>query len=100
MNGWLMSQLSNNHLNLALDLAMLCAGSIRAKNVINILLTNVVDAVVGSISYNLFRLASFFVSIQTLIHLLALISFLSRIFHMTLTTTVFFSMSMGIRHKP
>ncbi|XP_057956681.1 ammonium transporter 1 member 3-like [Malania oleifera] len=37
--------------------AMLCAGSVRAKNAMNIMLTNVVDAVVGSISYYLFGFA-------------------------------------------
>lgn len=37
--------------------AMLCAGSVRAKNALNIMLTNVVDAVVGSISYFLFGFA-------------------------------------------
>ncbi|KAG9453982.1 hypothetical protein H6P81_006886 [Aristolochia fimbriata] len=37
-----------------LGFAMLCAGSVRAKNALNIMLTNVVDAVVGSISYYLF----------------------------------------------
>lgn len=36
---------------------MLCAGSVRAKNALNIMLTNVVDAVVGSISYYLFGFA-------------------------------------------
>lgn len=40
-----------------LGFAMLCAGSVRAKNAMNILLTNVVDAVVGSISYYLFGFA-------------------------------------------
>lgn len=37
--------------------AMLCAGSVRAKNAMNIMLTNVVDAVVGSISFYLFGFA-------------------------------------------
>ncbi|KAK4275174.1 hypothetical protein QN277_018303 [Acacia crassicarpa] len=37
--------------------AMLCAGSVRAKNAVNIMLTNVVDAVVGSISFYLFGFA-------------------------------------------
>ncbi|MCD7446647.1 hypothetical protein HAX54_013322 [Datura stramonium] len=36
---------------------MLCAGSVRAKNAMNIMLTNVVDAVVGSLSYYLFGFA-------------------------------------------
>ncbi|KAL3655295.1 Thioredoxin amt13 [Castilleja foliolosa] len=40
-----------------LGFAMLCAGSVRAKNAMNILLTNVVDAVVGSLSYFLFGFA-------------------------------------------
>ncbi|CAM8975483.1 unnamed protein product [Rhodiola kirilowii] len=40
-----------------LGFAMLCAGSVRAKNAMNILLTNVVDAVVGSLSYYLFGFA-------------------------------------------
>ncbi|KAJ7964173.1 Ammonium transporter [Quillaja saponaria] len=40
-----------------LGFAMLCAGSVRAKNAMNIMLTNVVDAVVGSISFYLFGFA-------------------------------------------
>ncbi|KAI3912160.1 hypothetical protein MKW92_037369 [Papaver armeniacum] len=40
-----------------LGFAMLCAGSVRAKNTMNIMLTNVVDAVVGSLSYFLFGFA-------------------------------------------
>ncbi|XP_021720692.1 ammonium transporter 1 member 3-like isoform X3 [Chenopodium quinoa] len=40
-----------------LGFAMLCAGSVRAKNAMNIMLTNVVDAVVGSLSYYLFGFA-------------------------------------------
>ncbi|KAK9279302.1 hypothetical protein L1049_012981 [Liquidambar formosana] len=40
-----------------LGFAMLCAGSVRAKNAMNIMLSNVVDAVVGSISYYLFGFA-------------------------------------------
>lgn len=40
-----------------LGFAMLCAGSVRAKNVMNIMLSNVVDAAVGSISYYLFGFA-------------------------------------------
>ncbi|XP_020222033.1 ammonium transporter 1 member 3-like [Cajanus cajan] len=37
--------------------AMICTGSVRAKNAMNIMLTNVVDAVVGSISFYLFGFA-------------------------------------------
>ncbi|MCO5556438.1 hypothetical protein L7F22_009987 [Adiantum nelumboides] len=37
-----------------LGFAMLCAGSVRAKNTMNIMLTNVLDAASGSISYFLF----------------------------------------------
>ncbi|GER27151.1 ammonium transporter 1 [Striga asiatica] len=40
-----------------LGFAMLCAGSVRAKNAMNIMLTNVVDAVIGSLSYFLFGFA-------------------------------------------
>ncbi|KAM1341586.1 hypothetical protein ACFX2F_006019 [Malus domestica] len=40
-----------------LGFAMLCAGSVQAKNAMNIMLTNVVDAVVGSLSYYLFGFA-------------------------------------------
>lgn len=40
-----------------LGFAMLCAGSVRAKNAMNIMLTNVVDAVVGTVSYYLFGFA-------------------------------------------
>ncbi|KAM3306113.1 ammonium transporter 1 member 3 [Capsicum chacoense] len=40
-----------------LGFSMLCAGSVRAKNAMNIMLTNVVDAVVGSLSYYLFGFA-------------------------------------------
>ncbi|WOG89087.1 hypothetical protein DCAR_0208323 [Daucus carota subsp. sativus] len=40
-----------------LGFAMLCAGSVRAKNAMNIMLTNVVDAAVGSLSYYLFGFA-------------------------------------------
>ncbi|KAL5580758.1 hypothetical protein UlMin_013200 [Ulmus minor] len=40
-----------------LGFAMLCAGSVRAKNALNIMLTNVVDAVVGSLSFYLFGFA-------------------------------------------
>ncbi|KAJ4769934.1 Ammonium transporter [Rhynchospora pubera] len=37
--------------------AMLCAGSVRAKSTLNIMLTNVADAVIGAISYYLFGFA-------------------------------------------
>lgn len=37
--------------------AMLCAGSVRSKNAVNIMLTNVVDAVVGTLSFYLFGFA-------------------------------------------
>lgn len=40
-----------------LGFAMLCAGSVRAKNTLNIMLTNVLDAASGSISYYLFGFA-------------------------------------------
>ncbi|KAK1306026.1 Ammonium transporter 1 member 3 [Acorus calamus] len=40
-----------------LGFSMLCADSVRAKNAMNIMLTNVVDAVVGSLSYYLFGFA-------------------------------------------
>ncbi|ERN09780.1 hypothetical protein AMTRI_Chr08g201920 [Amborella trichopoda] len=40
-----------------LGFAMLCAGSVRAKNTMNIMLSNVIDAVVGSLSYYLFGFA-------------------------------------------
>ncbi|CAD5172505.1 ammonium transporter 1 member 3-like [Musa acuminata AAA Group] len=40
-----------------LGFAMLCAGSVRAKNALNVMLTNVVDAVVGTVSYYLFGFA-------------------------------------------
>lgn len=40
-----------------LGFAMLCAGSVHAKNTLNIMLTNVLDAVVGTISYYLFGFA-------------------------------------------
>ncbi|KAK4368446.1 hypothetical protein RND71_012238 [Anisodus tanguticus] len=42
-----------------LGFAMLCSGSVTAKNALNIMLTNVVDAVVGSLSYYLFGLSFF-----------------------------------------
>ncbi|KAF8397300.1 hypothetical protein HHK36_016213 [Tetracentron sinense] len=44
-----------------LGFAMLCAGPVRAKNAMNIMLTNVIDAVVGSVSYYLFGFAFAFV---------------------------------------
>lgn len=40
-----------------LGFAMLCAGSVRAKNTLNIMLTNVLDAASGAISYYLFGFA-------------------------------------------
>ncbi|CAN6443041.1 unnamed protein product [Victoria cruziana] len=40
-----------------LGFAMLCAGSVRAKNTINIMLSNVIDAAVGSLSYYLLGFA-------------------------------------------
>ncbi|KAK6915304.1 Ammonium transporter AmtB-like domain [Dillenia turbinata] len=40
-----------------LGFAMLCAGSVRAKNTMNIMLTNVLDAAAGGISYYLFGFA-------------------------------------------
>lgn len=40
-----------------LGFAMLCAGSVRAKNTMNIMLTNVLDAAAGGISYYLFGYA-------------------------------------------
>ncbi|KMZ69380.1 Ammonium transporter 1 member 3 [Zostera marina] len=40
-----------------LGFAMLCAGSVRSKNTMNILLTNVLDAAIGSIFYYLFGYA-------------------------------------------
>lgn len=40
-----------------LGFAMLCAGSVRAKNTMNIMLTNVLDAATGGISYYLFGYA-------------------------------------------
>ncbi|KAL5580759.1 hypothetical protein UlMin_013201 [Ulmus minor] len=40
-----------------LGFAMLCAGSVRAKNATNVMLTNIVDAVVGSLSFFLFGFA-------------------------------------------
>ncbi|EFJ38422.1 hypothetical protein SELMODRAFT_163770 [Selaginella moellendorffii] len=40
-----------------LGFAMLCAGSVRAKNTMNIMLTNVLDAACGGISYYLFGFA-------------------------------------------
>ena len=40
-----------------LGFAMLCAGSVRAKNTTNIMLTNVLDAAAGGLSYYLFGFA-------------------------------------------
>lgn len=40
--------------SMQLGFAMLCAGSVRAKNTMNIMLTNVLDAASGGISYYLF----------------------------------------------
>ncbi|KAH7278107.1 hypothetical protein KP509_38G024700 [Ceratopteris richardii] len=40
-----------------LGFAMLCAGSVRAKNTSNIMLTNVLDAAIGGLSYYLFGFA-------------------------------------------
>ncbi|EOY10825.1 Ammonium transporter 1,2 [Theobroma cacao] len=40
-----------------LGFAMLCAGSVRAKNIMNIMLTNVLDAAAGALSYYLFGFA-------------------------------------------
>nr|WFG70348.1 AMT1.1 [Azolla pinnata] len=40
-----------------LGFAMLCAGSVRAKNTMNIMLTNVLDAASGGLSYYLFGFA-------------------------------------------
>ena len=40
-----------------LDFAMLCAGSVQAKNSVNIMLTNVLDAAVGALFYYLFGFA-------------------------------------------
>ncbi|XVF57050.1 hypothetical protein PTKIN_Ptkin06aG0172100 [Pterospermum kingtungense] len=42
---------------LQLVFAMLCAGSVRAKNTMNIMLTNVLDATAGALSYYLFGFA-------------------------------------------
>ncbi|CAO2831962.1 unnamed protein product [Amaranthus hypochondriacus] len=43
--------------SMQLGFAMLCAGSVRAKNTMNIMLTNVLDAAAGAISYYLFGFA-------------------------------------------
>lgn len=40
-----------------LGFAMLCAGSVRAKNTMNIMLTNVLDAAAGALSYYIFGFA-------------------------------------------
>ncbi|EXB93137.1 Ammonium transporter 1 member 2 [Morus notabilis] len=43
--------------SMQLGFAMLCAGSVRAKNSMNIMLTNVLDAAAGGLSYYLFGFA-------------------------------------------
>lgn len=43
--------------SMQLGFAMLCAGSVRAKNTMNIMLTNVLDAACGGISYYVFGFA-------------------------------------------
>ncbi|KAK4436065.1 Ammonium transporter 1 member 2 [Sesamum alatum] len=43
--------------SMQLGFAMLCAGSVRAKNTMNIMLTNVLDAAAGGLSYYLFGYA-------------------------------------------
>lgn len=43
--------------SMQIGFAMLCAGFVRAKNALNILLTNVLDAAAGGISYYLFGFA-------------------------------------------
>ncbi|XP_061342593.1 uncharacterized protein LOC133288789 [Gastrolobium bilobum] len=43
--------------SMQLGFAMLCAGSVRAKNTMNIMLTNVLDAAAGGLSYYLFGFA-------------------------------------------
>lgn len=43
--------------SMQLGFAMLCAGSVRAKNTVNIMLTNVLDAAAGGIFYYLFGFA-------------------------------------------
>ncbi|BBN18768.1 ammonium transporter, Amt family [Marchantia polymorpha subsp. ruderalis] len=40
--------------SMQIGFAMLCAGSVRAKNTMNVMLTNVVDAAAGAISFYLF----------------------------------------------
>ncbi|KAJ7525879.1 hypothetical protein O6H91_17G071600 [Diphasiastrum complanatum] len=48
-----------------LGFAMLCAGSVRAKNTMNIMLTNVMDAATGGIFYYLFGFAFAFARAST-----------------------------------
>ncbi|PPR91862.1 hypothetical protein GOBAR_AA28818 [Gossypium barbadense] len=43
--------------SMQLGFAMLCAGSVRAKNTMNIMLTNVLDAAIGGLFYYLFGFA-------------------------------------------
>lgn len=43
--------------SMQLGFAMLCAGSVRAKNTMNIMLTNVIDAAIGGVFYYLFGFA-------------------------------------------
>ncbi|KAE8668786.1 Ammonium transporter 1 member 1 [Hibiscus syriacus] len=43
--------------SMQIGFAMLCAGSVRAKNTMNIMLTNVLDAATGGLSYYLFGFA-------------------------------------------
>ncbi|GJV02773.1 ammonium transporter 1 member 1, partial [Tanacetum coccineum] len=43
--------------SMQLGFAMLCAGSVRAKNTMNIMLTNVLDAAAGGLFYYLFGFA-------------------------------------------
>lgn len=43
--------------SMQLGFAMLCAGSVRAKNTLNIMLTNVIDAAAGALTYYLFGFA-------------------------------------------
>ncbi|KAJ6721666.1 AMMONIUM TRANSPORTER [Salix viminalis] len=45
--------------SMQLGFAMLCAGSVRAKNTMNIMLTNVLDAAAGGLFYYLFGFAYF-----------------------------------------
>ncbi|KAG0488478.1 hypothetical protein HPP92_007289 [Vanilla planifolia] len=43
--------------SMQLGFAMLCAGSVRAKNTLNIMLTNVLDAAAGAVFYYIFGFA-------------------------------------------